>query len=322
MSTIFFRHRFFFAVVGALGATMLALNRVEAADCNKAKEIYRNGVHIMNFEERARVFQQAVDLCPSFAEAHCNLADALENLASLSSDNADKFNRLLDRAAAEYQASIKYSPALIAAYLGLGDTYRVMGLYDRSAAAYKKALTIKPGHPKALAGLEKLRLINSQDHGGFKTSQQIISHFKFSSGGTERGTLMGFENHTVVKDRMRFDNILFDEWSADLKRGEAVQQLEEIGKAVSSADLSNNDFTVEGHTDNRGDHDRNVKLSWDRAESVKKYLVDKYGIDSSRIKAKGFGFDRPKFSNDTEEGRLKNRRVELVFIEHPAKENR
>jgi outer membrane protein OmpA-like peptidoglycan-associated protein len=308
----------FIRLVGCLAFAVLALGLAEAADCNKAKEIYARGVQIISFEERAKTFQQAVDLCPIFPEAHVNLADAFENLASLTTNNVIEFNQLLDRAAAEYRESIKHNPNLVAPYLGLGDTYRVMGLYDKSEIAYKKASEIKPHDPRAAAGLWKINLIKSQDQGGFKSSQQILKHLKTSSrsapGG--QGPLMGFENHTVVKDRLRFDNILFNEWSTELKRGEAIQQLEEIGKAVSSADLSNYGFIVEGYTDNRGDRDRNVQLSWDRAESVKTYLIAKYGIDPSRIKTMGFGPARPKFTNDTDEHRLKNRRVELVFVDH------
>ncbi len=311
------RIRFAKLLLGVPAVMMLALGTAMAEDCKKAREIYSKGVATLNFGGRAKEFQEAVNLCPSFAKAHVNLADALENLASMTNDDVKKFNKLLDRAAAEYQEAIRYNPKLFAPYLGLGDTYRVMGLYEQSELAYKKALDLKPGHPKALAGLEKIELIKSQDHGGFRSSHQIIAHFKMSSGSAGAGTLMGFENRTVVKDRLRFDNILFNEWSAELKRGEAIQQLEEIGKAVSSKDLSDHDFVVEGHTDNRGDYDRNLKLSWDRAESVKTYLIAKYGIDPSRTKTQGFGYSRPKFSNDTYEHRLKNRRVELVFIEHP-----
>jgi outer membrane protein OmpA-like peptidoglycan-associated protein len=302
--------------MGGLFLTALAVVIAEAAACDKAREIYSRGAQTINFEERAKAFQNAVALCPTFAEAHCNLADALENLASVASGDVTKFNQLLDQAAAEYQESIRYNPKLVAPYLGLGDTYRVMGLYEKSEAAYRKALDINPGNPKAVSGLGKIKLIKSQDRGGFKNSQHIIEHFKTSSGSTGAGALMGFENHTVVKDRLRFDNILFNEWSSELKRGEAIQQLEEIGKAVSTKGLSDHDFIVEGHTDNRGDYQRNVRLSQERAESVKTYLVAHYGMDPSRITIQGFGPTRPKFNNDTEEHRLNNRRVELVFIEH------
>ena len=68
---------------------------------------------------------------------------------------------------------------------------------------------------------------------------------------------------------------------------------------------------IEGHTDNIGTAEYNKKLSQRRAEAVKQYMVEK-GIDANRITAEGFGFDRPIASNDTEEGRQKNRRVEAA----------
>ncbi len=69
---------------------------------------------------------------------------------------------------------------------------------------------------------------------------------------------------------------------------------------------------IEGHTDSRGKHDYNVKLSDQRAGAVRRYLEGK-GIDASRLTSKGFGPDRPVASNDTEEGRAKNRRVDFVI---------
>jgi OmpA-OmpF porin, OOP family len=70
---------------------------------------------------------------------------------------------------------------------------------------------------------------------------------------------------------------------------------------------------IEGHTDNVGKEAANVKLSQNRANSVKNYLVSKFKIDSSRIKATGYGPKKPIASNSTKEGRQKNRRVTAVF---------
>jgi OmpA-OmpF porin, OOP family len=70
--------------------------------------------------------------------------------------------------------------------------------------------------------------------------------------------------------------------------------------------------TIEGFTDSVGSAQYNKKLSQRRAESVKKYLVDKLGIDASRLKAVGYGLEKPIASNKTEEGRKKNRRVEAA----------
>jgi OOP family OmpA-OmpF porin len=75
---------------------------------------------------------------------------------------------------------------------------------------------------------------------------------------------------------------------------------------------NNPDLNVEiqGHTDNTGPAEYNLMLSQKRAESAMNYLVDK-GVDPARLTAKGYGFEQPVASNDTKEGRAKNRRVEF-----------
>ena len=68
---------------------------------------------------------------------------------------------------------------------------------------------------------------------------------------------------------------------------------------------------VEGHTDNVGGKEYNLNLSQKRAEEVKKIMVTKFNIKPSRLTAKGFGYSKPIEHNATEEGRQKNRRVEV-----------
>ncbi len=67
-----------------------------------------------------------------------------------------------------------------------------------------------------------------------------------------------------------------------------------------------------GHTDSTGDAAKNKDLSLRRAESVKKVLAQKYGADDKRISTKGWGDEQPLVSNDTEDGRAVNRRVEIT----------
>ena len=67
---------------------------------------------------------------------------------------------------------------------------------------------------------------------------------------------------------------------------------------------------IQGHTDNVGRRASNMKLSVDRANSVRQWLIAK-GIDGARIKAKGFGPDKPVAPNTTEEGKQRNRRIEF-----------
>jgi outer membrane protein OmpA-like peptidoglycan-associated protein len=70
-------------------------------------------------------------------------------------------------------------------------------------------------------------------------------------------------------------------------------------------------ITVEGHTDSVGGDDYNMKLSENRASSVRGYLVSQ-GLDSGNVSAQGFGKTRPVADNSTAAGRQQNRRVELV----------
>jgi len=74
-------------------------------------------------------------------------------------------------------------------------------------------------------------------------------------------------------------------------------------------------ITVEGHTDSWGSDEANQKLSTERAEAVEKYLMATAGIDSSRIIAVGYGENKPIATNETKEGRRKNRRIDIVI--HP-----
>ena len=69
---------------------------------------------------------------------------------------------------------------------------------------------------------------------------------------------------------------------------------------------------IHGHTDNVGEDEYNMKLSERRASAVVNYLIQN-GISSSRLEYKGFGSSKPIASNDTEEGRQENRRVEVYI---------
>jgi outer membrane protein OmpA-like peptidoglycan-associated protein len=105
-------------------------------------------------------------------------------------------------------------------------------------------------------------------------------------------------------------NLFFDTDKYDLKpeSAEELLQLVELMKMNPKMEVM-----ITGHTDNQGAADYNVKLSENRAASVVAYLV-KAGIASARLKWKGYGDSRPAAANDTEEGRAKNRRIELVIL--------
>ncbi len=84
--------------------------------------------------------------------------------------------------------------------------------------------------------------------------------------------------------------------------------------ALLKANPSIKKMRVEGHTDNRGNADYNLDLSKRRAASVVSYLVT-HGVEADRLESEGYGLTKPIESNDTEEGRLANRRVEFKILE-------
>lgn len=103
--------------------------------------------------------------------------------------------------------------------------------------------------------------------------------------------------------------IYFDTGKSTIKP-ESAQAIEEIAKLLRSDPGLK--VHVVGHTDNVGGRDANIKLSQDRGEAVLQTLVRDHGIAAARLSAYGCGPFAPVASNDTEEGRAKNRRVELV----------
>ena len=88
------------------------------------------------------------------------------------------------------------------------------------------------------------------------------------------------------------------------------EALDEVAEAL--ADHPKITVRIEGHTDSRGSNKFNMKLSDDRAKSVRDYLIGK-GIDGARMDARGYGEDVPIADNRSDAGRAQNRRVEFVI---------
>ncbi|WP_374760308.1 OmpA family protein [Dyadobacter diqingensis] len=104
--------------------------------------------------------------------------------------------------------------------------------------------------------------------------------------------------------------LLFKLNSAELSE-DAKTELKKVGGILSKYD--DTQILLEGHTDDTGSDDYNLKLSERRAESVSKYL-ESQNIPSSRLRTKWYGESQPKFPNDSEVNREKNRRVELAIF--------
>lgn len=112
--------------------------------------------------------------------------------------------------------------------------------------------------------------------------------------------------------------VLFDTNKAVVK----PQYLDNVKKVADFMRLyANTTADIEGHTDSKGSASLNKKLSQRRADAVRETLISKFGIEASRLRAIGYGKDRPIADNKTEAGRQKNRRVVAVvraMVQKPA----
>jgi len=126
---------------------------------------------------------------------------------------------------------------------------------------------------------------------------------------------------TQLKDKLSLtmvEKVLFDSGSADIKK-EGRWVLDRVGEILK--EVKDKQINIEGHTDNvpisprlRQKFPTNWELSTARATTVVRYLQEKADLDPKLLIAGGFAEYRPVESNDTEEGRAKNRRIEILLI--------
>ncbi|MDO7742532.1 MAG: OmpA family protein [Pedobacter sp.] len=110
----------------------------------------------------------------------------------------------------------------------------------------------------------------------------------------------------IVADAIK--NLEFDLGKSTI-RPKSFPTLDRVANLLVTKNFS---LKLAGHTDNTGSADLNMRLSKDRAESIKTYLVDK-GVNASRVEATGYGKNQPIATNKTAAGRQKNRRVEFTL---------
>ncbi len=152
-------------------------------------------------------------------------------------------------------------------------------------------------------------------HGGLGSGGNDDSLF----GGTTRGLASIADDKDV--DEETLENapkvgalVLFAFDSVNIK-DESLTLLEQFAKAFQNPALQDAMFVIAGHTDSKGSEKYNLRLSEERAEAVKMYLSKTYNIPAERFVVKPYGELRPVATNETDDGRATNRRVEFIRVQ-------
>jgi outer membrane protein OmpA-like peptidoglycan-associated protein len=117
----------------------------------------------------------------------------------------------------------------------------------------------------------------------------------------------------IASSKPKIDlEIRFDYNSAEISK-DSTQAVQELGKALSQASLKGSTFVVAGHTDAIGGEEYNQGLSERRADTIKRYLTEKYGINGSDLVTVGYGETKPKDASVPTDPA--NRRVQVVNME-------
>lgn len=144
---------------------------------------------------------------------------------------------------------------------------------------------------------------------GHAFDSQILSKEELSAGETIRDKHMDVEKIEVDKP-YTINDILYETASAELsKRSKFI--LKQFGRFLKENESIT--ILIQGHTDNEGRAQTNLKLSERRAQGVKNFLIQ-LGIDKNRLSAKGYGQTEPKVPNNSAANKAKNRRTDFVIL--------
>ncbi|MFH1777194.1 MAG: OmpA family protein [Candidatus Omnitrophota bacterium] len=182
------------------------------------------------------------------------------------------------------------------------------------------SVILQKRHPSDQKRIEELeRLAREKD----RQAQELLQ----AKRQLERSLRKEIENKTLSLDMAErgliitfVAEVLFDSGKAEIKT-EARKSLDEVAKVLNET-VADRDISIEGHTDNVPIKHSGWKSNWElstaRAVSVLHYLVDQKNILPQRVSATGYGEQKPIASNDTKEGKAKNRRVEIVILPKQA----
>lgn len=260
---------------------------VAAAQCDDLKKKIKRERNLL---KKRTLLNGALETCPQDAEVHYMCAYTAERL------------RKYDKALANYLKATQIDKDYAKAYFGMGDIYMVLGNAESAVRSFSAGLKLKPDNKRAKASLDLARIKLKAATGEEITSAEFIrvmeeSKEKETTDGAIDGPLLRMQIHFYVN-------------SSKLTE-ESLQQLTIVGKALESSALKDRKFEISGHTDTTGTPEANLLLSKDRAEQVRRYLIENFGVTAENLVIAYYGDTRPAAPNDSPYNRAQNRRVEF-----------
>lgn len=182
-----------------------------------------------------------------------------------------------------------------------------IGIYKGRPSDIKRIEDLK-------AEVERLKLLRDQERRELEAAKAELERRLRG----EKGVTVGLEERGLVVTFVA--EVLFDSGKAKI-RPEAYSVLDKVARVINEK-VADRNIAIEGHTDNEPIKYSGWKSNWElstaRATSVLHYMEDK-GTAPNRLQATGYGEYRPVASNDTPEGRQKNRRVEIIILPKMSK---
>jgi outer membrane protein OmpA-like peptidoglycan-associated protein len=311
------------AVQTAEDARLISLQKQEEAfqadQRDRAKERETLALEHARAEEATRRLAELERLQAESAKVAAERDRALADAARLAAENQAQQARALadqsarDRAAAESARLAAENQALQAKAIAeqsardraAADAAR---LAAENQALQAKALADQSARDKTAADAAR-QAAEAQTQQAKEAAAQSERDKAALRGQLRQQLNQVLETRETVRGLIvNLSDVLFDTGSATLKPGAREKLARVSGILLAHPELR---VQVEGHTDNVGQDDYNQRLSENRADSVRAYLVAQ-GIASRGVTTKGFGMSQPVASNDTAAGRQQNRRVELV----------
>lgn len=248
------------------------------------------------------LYRKAIELNPEHAEAWNNLGDVYENLGDYV------------KAVEAYGKAKDLKPDMAEPYFGIGDVYWKQGSYEKAIEAYQSGLERNPKDELSKQRLQVARDALLQKQGKHLITAEVIRRGLLPRDNSGRRVNTRGVGGIVNAPTVTFDHTVlpFATDSAELLP-QAKEQLDELGKVLSSTDAAGFSFEVGGHTDERGSEAHGMTLGARRAEAVKSYLAEKCGIAPERLVTKSYGEScpLPGTSGHNEACWAANRRVEI-----------